>query len=106
MFHLGSGAIAWSSKKQDVTALSSTEAEYITASSATCQALWMQKLLEDMNERQSESTVIYCDNKLAIAIAKNPTLHVRTKHIDTRFYFIRGLISEGVIKLVYCGTNE
>lgn len=99
MFHLRSIVVAWSSKKQDVTALSSTEAEYIDVTSVTWQALWMRRLVEDMNERQSESTVIYCDNKSIIAIAKTPLLHGRNKHIYTRFHFIRGLISKGVIKL-------
>lgn len=59
-----------------------------------------------MNEKQLEPTVIYCDNKSAIAIAKNPAMHGRTKHIDTRFHFIRGLIADEEIKLLHCSTNE
>lgn len=59
-----------------------------------------------MNEKQTEPTLILYDNKSAIAIAKNPALHGRTKHIDMRFHFIRGLIEEGSIKLLHCKTNE
>lgn len=88
VFNLGSAAVSWSSKKKDITALSSTEAENISATSVACQAIWIRRLLEDLKENQLEATVIYCDNKSAIAIAKNPALHGRTKHIDTRFHFI------------------
>lgn len=73
IFSLRSAAIAWSLKKQEITALSSTEAEYIATTSMACQAVWMRRLLEDMNEKQHAATVIYCDNKYAIEIAK--TLH-------------------------------
>lgn len=73
IFSLGSATVAWSLKKQEITALSSTEAEYIATTSMACQAVWMRRLLEDMNEKQHAATVIYCDNKYAIEIAK--TLH-------------------------------
>lgn len=106
VFNLGSAAVAWCSKKQNITALSSTEAEYISATSAACQAMWMRRLLEDMNEKQLEPTVIFCDNKSAIAIAKNPAMHGRTKHIDTRYHFIRGLIADESLILLHCCTNE
>lgn len=62
-------------------------------------------MLEDIQEIQTEPMVIFCDNKSAIAIAKNPIHHGRTKHIDTRFHFIRGLIEEGAIKLIHCSTD-
>lgn len=71
-----------------------------------CQAMWMRRLLEDMNEKQLEPTVIFCDNKSAIAIAKNPAMHGRTKHIDTRYHFIRGLIADESLILLHCCTNE
>ena len=106
MFTLGSAAIAWSSKKQDITALSSTEAEYISATLAVCQVVWLKRLLEGLNLKQCDPTVILRDNKSAISIVKNPAMHRRTKHIDTRFHFIRGLVAEGEIHLIHCGTND
>lgn len=60
IFSLGSEAIAWCSKKQLVTALSSTKTEYISTTSAACEAVWLCYLLEDMNEEQVSSTVIRC----------------------------------------------
>lgn len=74
--------------KKDIKALSSTDAEYISSTSGAYQAVWMRWLLKDMNEKQIEPTVIFYDNKSAIAITKTPTFHSRTKHIDTRFHVI------------------
>ena len=75
VFSLGSGADAWSSKKQDVIALSSTEAEYIAVTSAACQDVWLQRLLGDMGVEQTSPTPMFCDNKSTISIAKNPSMH-------------------------------
>lgn len=105
-FSLGSAAVAWRSKKQLITALSSTEAEYIAATSAACEAVWLRRLLSDFGMKFTEPTVIQCDNKSAISITRNPTMHGRTKHIDTRFHFIRDLVCNGEISVVYCSTNE
>lgn len=106
VFMLGSGAIAWSSKKQPITALSSTEAEYISVTSAACEAVWLRRLLQDMNEKQACPTTLMCDNKSAISIARNPILHGRTKHIDTRYHFIRDLIKDGTINIIHCSTLD
>ncbi|XP_074300477.1 secreted RxLR effector protein 161-like [Silene latifolia] len=106
IFSLGSGAITWSSKKQETIALSSSEAEYAAASSASRQALWLLKLLADFYVQQNGATVIYCDNQSAIAMAKNPAFHGRTKHIDIQHHFISKLVADGKIALKFCGTNE
>lgn len=87
------------SKKQQITALSSTEVEYISITSAAYKAVWLRKLLENLCEKQEDSSVILCDNKSAISIAKNPILHGRTKHIDTRYHFIRDLVQNGSISI-------
>ncbi|XP_039141190.1 secreted RxLR effector protein 161-like [Dioscorea cayenensis subsp. rotundata] len=86
VFSLGSSVIAWCSKKQSITALSNTEAEYISLTAAACEVVWLRRLLEDLNEKQEDSNVILCDNSSALSIARNPTHHGRTKHIDTRFH--------------------
>ncbi|KAL9235697.1 hypothetical protein vseg_010436 [Gypsophila vaccaria] len=106
VFGLGLGAIAWSSKKQETVALSSFEAEYVAVSSAARQALWLLKLVGDFHISQNEGTVIYCDNRSAIAMAKNPAFHGRTKHIDIQYHFIRKLVADEKIVLKFCGTNE
>ena len=106
LFSLGSGAISWSSKKQEVVALSSGEAEYIVVTLAVCQAVWLRRLLSDLHKEQQGSTLIFCDNKATIAMTKNPAFHNRTKHIDIRYHFIRSLAARGEIVLKFCGTKE
>ena len=106
MFSLGSGAVTWSSKKQETLALSSSEAEYAAVTSAARQALWLRKLLVDFNCEQKGATKIFCDNRSAIAMAKNPAFHGRTKHIDVQHHFIRHLVTDNIIELKFCGTSE
>jgi hypothetical protein len=106
VFNLGSGAITWSSKKQDSVALSSSEAEYMALSMASCQAIWLRRLLKDVLVDQSDATTIWCDNLGAISMGKNPTHHNRTKHIAIRYHFVRSLVGEGEVKLGYCNTND
>lgn len=106
VFFLGSGAVSWSSKKQDTVALSSSEAEYIAATSSACQATWLRKILADFGQNQIGATDIYCDNKSAIAMSRNPAFHSRTKHIDVRYHFIRDLIMKGEVQLKHVGTSQ
>lgn len=105
-FILGSAAVSWSSKKQATVALSSTEAEYVAATAAACQAIWLRRVLSDLGESQKEATNILCDNKSAVMLAKNPVHHSRTKHIEIKHHFIRELISKEEIRLEHCSTNE
>ena len=103
---LSGGAVAWSSKKQLVVSLSTTEAEFISAFHCACQAVWMRRVLEQLNCKQNASTVIYCDNMSTIKLAKNPVMHGRSKHIDVRFHFLRELCKEGIIELKYGNTQD
>ncbi|KAK1417486.1 hypothetical protein QVD17_26615 [Tagetes erecta] len=105
VFSLGTGAVSWRSKKQTTVALSSTEAEYISATGATCQALWLRRILEDLGFNQAKPTVIYCDNKSAINLAKNPITDGRTRHIDIKYHFIREMIGKNQIALEFCSTH-
>nr|KYP46081.1 Retrovirus-related Pol polyprotein from transposon TNT 1-94 [Cajanus cajan] len=99
-FNLGSGTVSWSSKKQQVVALSTAEAEYST------QAVWLRKMLEVMHQKQNTPTVIFCDNKSAIALCKNLVVHGRSKHIDIRFHKIRELVAEKEVAIEYCQIEE
>lgn len=102
MFQLGTKAISWSSKKQATVALSSTEAEYVAATSAACEAVWLRRILDDLQQTSEEATTIYCDNMSAIAMTKNPVFHARTKHIELRHHFIRELAEKKEIELQFC----
>ena len=105
-FQFGSEVVSWPSKKQPIVTLSSAEAEYVAATGAACQAIWMRRMLKELNYEQEEATKIYCDNNSAIALSKNPVFHKRSKHIDTRYHFIRELISNGEIYLEHCKSND
>ncbi|GJR08707.1 retrovirus-related pol polyprotein from transposon RE1 [Tanacetum coccineum] len=89
IFTLGSSVFCWNSKKQSVVAQSSAEAEYISVAGAVNHAIWIRKLLSDLDLTQEGPTAIFCDNKSAIAIAENPVQHERTKHINVKYHAIR-----------------
>ncbi|KAL0332223.1 UNVERIFIED_CONTAM: Retrovirus-related Pol polyprotein from transposon TNT 1-94 [Sesamum calycinum] len=99
------GIFSWASKKQATVAQSSAEAEYIAAAATSNHAIWLRRILEDIGEKQEEPTTIYCDNKSAIAITKNPVQHSRTKHIDIKYHSLRET-TRGEIELKYCSTEE
>ncbi|KAI5334598.1 hypothetical protein L3X38_024731 [Prunus dulcis] len=105
-FNLGSGVFSWASIKQSSVALSTAEAEYMSAAEATTQAVWLRFVLSDFGEEQVEPTQLLCDNTSAIAISKNPIHHHKTRHINRRFHFIRDALQNGEIDLLYCKTEE
>ncbi|RVW66685.1 Retrovirus-related Pol polyprotein from transposon TNT 1-94 [Vitis vinifera] len=106
VFLLSEGAVAWSSKKQPVVTLSTTEAEFVAAASCACQGVWMRRVLEKLGHSQGKCTTVLCDNSSTIKLSKNPVMHGRSKHIDVRFHFLRDLTREGVVELKHCGTQE
>lgn len=83
-------------------AQSTAEAGYIAVSATTNQAIWLQRLLDDMGFKDEEGVLIYCDNKSAIAIGKNPVQYRRTKHIEIKYHFVREAEQKGLIQLKYC----
>jgi len=88
-------------------ALSSCEAEYIPASTAsTTQALWLARLLGDLLGRDTEAVELRVDNKFALALAMNPVFHEWSKHIRVKYHFIRGCLDEGSIKASYIDTKD
>jgi len=80
--------------------------EYIAATSAVCQVVWLRRLLSDFNQKQVGATEILYDYRSTIAITKNLAFHSRTKHIDICYHFIRSLVFVGKICLKACDTTE
>ena len=98
--------ISWKSKKQNSVALSTCEAEYMSLS-ATCQeAAYLCQLLKDILKQTFEPVVIKNDNQGAIALCKNPVKHMKTKHIDIRYHFVRDYYQSKRIILQYVPSNE
>ena len=88
VFIISSGAVSWSLNKQQIVALSTTEAEFVAAASSSCQAVWLQRLLGVLHNQQQGPILIYCDNVSTIKLSRNLVLHGKSKHIDVRFHLI------------------
>ncbi|PKU78648.1 Retrovirus-related Pol polyprotein from transposon TNT 1-94 [Dendrobium catenatum] len=102
---LGPNLVSWTVKKQVTVAKSSTEAEYRSLSAATSDVIWLRRLVEELDLPQSSPTPIYCDNTSAIAIARNPVFHARTKHIEIDYQFIRQHIKNGAISITHISSD-
>ncbi|CAL4070928.1 unnamed protein product, partial [Meganyctiphanes norvegica] len=98
--------ISWRCSKQRIIALSSCEAEYVALTVAIQEAKFLRQLLADIQGCTTSGVKLYADNQGAIALAKNPVHHQRTKHIDIKYHFIRFAIEEGIIDLQYIPSGE
>ena len=87
LFTFSGGAISWQSKLQKCVALSTTEAEYIAATEAGKEMIWLKRFLQELGLNQMEY-IVYCDSQSAIDLSKNSMYHARTKHIDVRYHWI------------------
>jgi hypothetical protein len=106
IFFLAGGAITWKTKLQPTVALSTAEAEYMALGAAVQEAIYIRKILCDLNLKQAQPTLIFVDNQAAIHIAKNPVYHQRTKHIDIRHHYTREKIESKEVRLEYKPTAE
>ena len=107
IFYLGESPITWCSQKQDTVALSSCEAEFMAGTEAARQAIWLQDLLSEIVGTSCERVVIRIDNQSAIALTKNPVFHGRSKHIRSRYHFIRECVEKGLIEVEHVpGTQQ
>ncbi|GJZ21859.1 retrovirus-related pol polyprotein from transposon TNT 1-94 [Tanacetum coccineum] len=102
--HEGEKLVSWSSKKQDCTAMSTAEAEYVSLSACCAQVIWMRTQLLDYGYKYNR-IMMYCDSKSAIAISCNLVQHSKTKHIDIRYHFIKGHVEKGTVELYFVGTE-
>ena len=103
---LGGNLVTWRSKKQNVVTRSSAKAEFRVVAHWIYEVLWIKRLLEDLKIPCNLPMKLYCDNKAAIAIAHNPVLHDRTKHVEIDKHFIKEKIEKWVICMPYLPTTE
>jgi len=103
VFSLFGGAVSWMSKRQSVVALSTTEAEYIAATHASKEAVWLQRLCSSMGLVQQAIRIDY-DSQSVIFLAKNPAYHSKTKHIDVQYHFVRDMVEAKRVLLVKVDT--
>jgi hypothetical protein len=105
VFIVNGGAIAWQSKCQPTVACSSTEAEYMAASSAAREALWLRQLLPEFGINCTPVHIM-CDSKGALGSLNNPQITQRTKHIDVMHHFVRERAARGEINFVWIQGSE
>ncbi|KAG7559072.1 Reverse transcriptase RNA-dependent DNA polymerase [Arabidopsis thaliana x Arabidopsis arenosa] len=106
VFYFNGCPITWCSQKQETVALSSCEAEFMAATEAAKQAIWLQELFAEVIGRECESVTIRVDNKSAIALTKNPVFHGRSKHIHRRYHFIRECVENGQVEVEHVPGEE
>ena len=102
----GSALISWLSLKQKVVALSKCETEYVAAATAACQVMWLHWLLDELTGAEAHPPALMVDKQPSIALAKNPILHDRSKHIDMKFHFLRDYVDGGQIIIEFVETSR
>jgi hypothetical protein len=105
-FSLGSSMISWQSRKKSIIALSTVEVEYIATCSASCEAIWLRKLLTILFDLEMEATTIPCENQSYIKRKENPVFHDRSKHIEIQYHYIYDMVQRGALKLLYVSMDE
>ena len=103
---LGGNLVTWRSKKQNVVARSSAEAEFRAMAQDIYELLWLKIILEDLRIKSDNPMRLYCDNKSAISIAHNPVQHDRTKHIEVDRHFIKEKLDCGLICTLYIPSQD
>ena len=106
IFNLGSAVVSWYSRKHRPITISSTEAKYMAASEAACEAIWMQKILVGLFGQRMDRTVIYCDSQSCIKLSKNLVFHDRSKHIDIHCHHLRDCVVKRIMLLLYVLIEE
>jgi hypothetical protein len=107
IFRVGAGTVTWSSKKQSLIALSSTEAEYITQTHTMKEAIWLHSYWSAITSAKLTSpSKLLSDNQGTITLAKSATYRTHTKHIDIQYHFIHNTVERQAIPLMYCPTKD
>nr|GFA96445.1 retrovirus-related Pol polyprotein from transposon TNT 1-94 [Tanacetum cinerariifolium] len=101
---LGVKLVTWMSKKHNCTAMSSAEAKYVALSASCAQVMWTRTHLQDYGFNYNKIP-LYSDSQSAIAISCNLVQHSRTKHIHTRYHFIKEQVENGIIELYFVETE-
>ena len=106
VFFMGPSILSWSSLKHKTVVLSSCQMEYIAATTAAYQGIWLNRLISKLKGVEEKAWTLLVDNQSAITLSKNPVHHSRTKHIDTRYHFIRQCIEEKRTIVAYVKSED
>ena len=105
-FFVNGCLVSWSSKKQRCVVVSTTEAEYVAASLAARELVWLRQLLADLGHPSSSSTPLRCDNQSAISLAKDYVQHSKSKHIAIHYHYVRHEVKKGSIMVEHCPSDQ
>ena len=105
-FIINGEAISCSAKCQEIISLSTTESKYIAAMYTAKEGLWLRSIILQVFNLDLSAITLFCDNQSAIALVKEHQFHAHTKQINICFHFIRWIIKEGKLCLVYCPTDD
>ncbi|MCO5600619.1 hypothetical protein L7F22_054734 [Adiantum nelumboides] len=105
VFAMAGGEVSWSSRLQTCVTQSTTEAEYVAASEACKEAIWLGRLVIDLGIKE-ETPMLHCDSQSAIQLARNPVYHSKTKHVDVNYHFIREMVEDKQVQLVKVHTTN
>jgi hypothetical protein len=106
IFFLANSLITWQSMKQKVVAQSSYESDYIAAANATCQTLWLARVLAEVQGSAPSTPLLRVDNKSAIALIKNLVLYGQSKHIEVKYHLVREFAKNGRMKVEFIRSEE
>lgn len=106
MFKYLGAPITWSSKKQTLVTLSSTEDEYIALCEAGKEGIWLKRLLEDFGQHDTKPVLIHEDNQNCIRFLKHERSSQRTKHIDVKYNFVQDLYDSNELDVEYCPSQS
>jgi hypothetical protein len=103
---LGSNLVSWSAHKQSTISRSSTEAEYKAHANATAEIIWIQTLLAELKIAQPSAASLWCDNLGATYLSANPVFHVRTKHIEIDYHFMRERVARKQLNIRFISSED
>ena len=105
-FLINRGAVSWSSKKQEIVTLSTAKSEDVAATHASKEAICLRRFIGEVFQPLTNPIPLYSDSQGAIALTRDRSYHARTKHIDIRYHFIRFVVNNRTINLIYCPTDD
>jgi biopolymer transport protein ExbB/TolQ len=98
IFIIGGTIVSWISKLQKVFSLSRTKEEYVTATEASNEIIWLQRFMEELGKKK-ENRRLYYDRESSIHLENNSSFHSNTKHIYLKYHFIQSILEDGHLKL-------
>ncbi|KAG8499008.1 hypothetical protein CXB51_005388 [Gossypium anomalum] len=102
---LGGNPVSWSSRKQQVVSRSTAEAEYRSLAHVTAEMVWIQSLLSELSAPKTKA-LVWCDSVAAVAVAGNPVMHSKFKHIELDLFFVREKVANGVLQVGHISSQD